>query len=132
MVLGASHLAQTAIPKLLSSNDTTIQEWKASLRVTLEDQANFLFDNLAQCPGLQVTKPSGAMYFIVRLAKFNSEIQSDLDFSSLLLQEENVFVLPGTAFGVPGMFRVVFCAPIEVLEQAANRIKSFCERHFLE
>ena len=76
-------------------------------------------------------KPQGAMYSIVRidLAQFDPTIQSDLDFSSLLLQEENVFALPGTAFGVPGLIRVVFCAPEEILEQAASRIKAFCERH---
>jgi tyrosine aminotransferase len=73
------------------------------------------------------------MYFIVRIdtPKFRPGIQSDLDFCSLLLQEENILVLPGTAFGVPGFFRVVFCGPGRVLGEAAHRIKAFCDRHFL-
>ena len=132
VVLGASHLAQTAVPKLLNPHDKIIQEWKANLKRMLEDQANFLCHKLAACPGLTVTEPQGAMYSIVHIdtSKFDPvAIQSDVDFSALLLREENVFVLPGTAFGVPGVFRVVFCAPNDVLEVAANRIRSFCERH---
>jgi aspartate/methionine/tyrosine aminotransferase len=132
IVLGASHLVQTAVPALLDSENTVIQEWKAQLRWTLEDQAKFLCSQLAQCRGLEVAKPSGAMYCLVGISARNSQIPSDVEFAALLLQEENVFVLPGTAFGVPGFFRVVFCSPKEILADAAKRIKSFCERHFLE
>jgi len=135
VVLGASHLVQMAIPKLLDPDNTVIQEWKSDLNRTLEAQANFLFQKLAACPGLKATsEPQGAMYSIVKieLSEFDpARIQSDLDFSAALLREENVFVLPGSAFGVPGLFRVVFCAPNSVLEEAASRIQSFCERHII-
>lgn len=130
VVLGASHLVQRAVPTLLDNNNASLQEWKAQLRSTLEEQAKFLSGKLSSCPGLEVIQPSGAMYSLVRVNKFNNTIKSDLDFSSMLLSEENVFVLPGTAFGMPGFFRVVFCAPNEVLEKAASRINCFCERHF--
>jgi aspartate/methionine/tyrosine aminotransferase len=126
-------LVQTAIPKLLEPNNPVLQEWKSDLRRTLESQAKFLSQELALCPGLEVKQPQGAMYFIVRIdtPKFGPDIRSDLDFSSLLLQEENIFVLPGAAFGVPGFVRVVFCGPNRVLGEATHRIKAFCERHFL-
>ena len=133
VVLGASHLVQKAITRLLNPTDLRIQEWKRDLRSTLERQASFLCNKLAGCPGLKVLMPQGAMYALVRIdiSKFSKTIRSDLDFSSLLLQEENVFVLPGATFGVAGLFRVVFCAPEDVLEQAANRMRAFCEHHIL-
>ncbi|CAB9509207.1 Bifunctional aspartate aminotransferase and glutamate/aspartate-prephenate aminotransferase [Seminavis robusta] len=132
VVLGASHLVQMVVPKILDSNNQELRQWKADLKLTLEEQAKFLSLKLKDCPGLEVKEPQGAMYFILRIhvSKFGPAIQSDLDFSSLLLQEENVFVLPGIAFGVPGFFRVVFCGPATVLEQATKRIQCFCERHF--
>lgn len=133
VVLGASHLIQKSIAKLLDPNKSIIQEWKIELRDTLERQAVFLCHKLSQCSGLEVLVPQGAMYAIIRIdvSRFRKVIQSDLEFSSRLLEEENVFVLPGSAFGVPGMFRVVFCAPVEVLEEAASRIHDFCHRHML-
>jgi aspartate/methionine/tyrosine aminotransferase len=58
----------------------------------------------------------------------------------LLHLEENVVFLPGSAFGMSGgsyndgrdynyAFRVVFCAPENILIDASGRISSFCIRH---
>ncbi len=84
------------------------------------------------------------MYAMVRFDadKFDSSIVDDLSFMRLLNSEENVVVLPGTAFGMVGSgiagcesssssyaFRVVFCAPEQVLRIAAERISAFCLRH---
>jgi tyrosine aminotransferase len=81
--------------------------------------------------GLEVVPACGAMYNLVRLDidSFDDEIQNDLEFAEALLKEENVFVLPGSCFGVKNMFRVVFCAPTAVLDEAVQRIRCFCERH---
>lgn len=76
-------------------------------------------------------QPQGAMYAMIRIRidRFNETVQNDVDFAKLLLQEENVIVLPGICFGMPNAFRVVFCAPIPVLQEAADRIQQFCLRH---
>lgn len=83
-----------------------------------------------------------AMYAMVRIdvKKFDDQIFDDMSFMKVLLEEENVVVLPGCAFGLAGekersesslryAFRVVFCAPESILRDAANRISSFCRRH---
>ena len=131
VILGASHLAQSAVPKLLEKGDTSVDEWKAELRRTLEGQANFLVAGLSAIPGLQVLDSQGAMYLMARIdaEQFDESIRSDLDFCKLLLEEENVFALPGTCFGVEKTVRLVFCAPIPVLGQATARIQEFCHRH---
>jgi tyrosine aminotransferase len=72
--------------------------------------------------------------------KFDDQIIDDVSFMKLLLEEENVVVLPGCAFGLVCdgernasslryAFRVVFCAPESVLSIAAKRISLFCLRH---
>mmetsp|Transcript_28669 Transcript_28669/g.69567 ORF Transcript_28669/g.69567 Transcript_28669/m.69567 type:complete len:541 (-) Transcript_28669:102-1724(-) len=130
VVLGTSHLVQTTIPKVLNPADSeTMDEWKESLRRTLEEQAVVLCRNLSCCHGLEVVPPRGAMYSMVFLDLTKLDLQDDIDFSSRLLQEENVIVLPGTAFGCPNSFRVVFCSEKKVLEDAASRISNFCLRH---
>jgi aspartate/methionine/tyrosine aminotransferase len=92
------------------------------------------------------------MYAMVRFDAndFDDGIVDDLSFMRLLHMEENVVVLPGCAFGMVGggivgcastsssssssssssyAFRVVFCAPEQVLRDAAERISAFCLRH---
>lgn len=130
VVLGASHLVQRVIPKLLSPDDPIqMEDWKENLRLTLAHQATFLCRKLSACHGLQVLPPQGAMYSMVRLDLSQLDVMDDLDFSSCLLEEENVIILPGTAFGCPNSFRVVFCSNETVLEEAAQRIHNFCQRH---
>ncbi len=51
-----------------------------------------------------------------------------MEFSTRLLNEEFVFVLPGQCFQAPNFFRIVFCASLPALREACKRIAEFCER----
>ena len=103
----------------------------------IQHQACLLCNLLNECHGLQVIQPQGAMYAMVKIYvdKFDHSIVDDVSFMSLLLEEENIVVLPGKAFGLTGdsdgchVFRVVFCAPEKVIRAAADRISGFCLRH---
>lgn len=130
VILGASHLAQTAIPVLLDRDNHEISQWREMLRSKFEEQATCIASRLSQVPGLEVLPSGGAMYLMVRIRrdKFD-ETLDDQKFSRALLREENVFVLPGTCFGCPDAFRLVFSAPVSLLEEAADRIEEFCNRH---
>ena len=143
VILGSSHLAQVAIPAVLDpsteSDLTSTALWKRNLYTTIEDQAALLCGLLNECDGLNVIFPQGAMYAMVQIdvQKFDDEIVDDVSFMKLLLEEENIVVLPGCAFGLAGdgtasscyVFRVVFCAPEHILRTASERISSFCHRH---
>ena len=132
---GISHLMQSAIPALLSPSTPGLSSWKRHLTGTLERQAKVLCSNLESCPGLEILcPPQGSMYAIVHLNldRFSFRVDdeaSDVEFCYRLVQEENVFVLPGSSFGVPGTIRVAFSAQEGTLEKACSRISSFCNRH---
>lgn len=130
VILGASHLAQSAIPALLTPS-AELSEWKLNLRQTLESRAVLICRELSKCHGLTVYTPQGSMYAIVKVesSKFVGMLQDDVEFTKKLLHEENVFVLPGQAFHYPGVFRVVYCAAPDVLIEACRRICNFCHRH---
>ena len=57
------------------------------------------------------------------------DVADDKEFARLLLEEEAVFVLPGSCFGADNFFRVVFTAPQPKLEEAFARIVAFCGAH---
>lgn len=131
VILGASRLAQAAVPALLNPHDPEIAAWKANLRATLEMQAAVLVSSLQDTPGIDVSPPQGAMYCMVHIhtSDFDEAIQSGVDFCKLLLEEENVLCLPGSCFGDNDMVRLVICLPPHILEEASRRIHSFCTRH---
>lgn len=129
VILGASHLVQSVVPTLLNPDNSELNVWKNELRETMRRQAEFMCSELAKCHGLEVLAPQGAMYSMIRISTKDLNVQDDMEFSSLLLKEENVFVLPGRAFGVPNAFRVVLCSPEPILHQAAQRIAAFCRNH---
>ncbi|XP_034600627.1 nicotianamine aminotransferase 1 isoform X3 [Setaria viridis] len=56
-------------------------------------------------------------------------ILDDLDFCCRLAKEESVIVLPGSALGMKDWIRITFACDIPTLENALERIKSFCQRH---
>jgi len=82
---------------------------------------------LGAIDGLNVVVPNGAMYVMVGIDMTKlTGVESDVDFANKLLNEEQVFVLPGECFGMPNYFRVVTCGPQETLAGAYERIEKFC------
>ena len=129
VILGASHLPQTALPSLLSPHNPSVDDWKRSLRSALEAQATALCRALQSARGLHVLQPRGAMYVMIRIDTAVLRVKDDIDLAQRLLEEENVVVLPGACFGMPHYIRAVYCAPPAVLNEAARRIVEFCQRH---
>ena len=140
IVLGASHPAQTMATQILEAHVTKSEDmmlWEKALRSKLSLNAALVQEKLARTPGLFACSAQGAMYVMVTFDPqhfdFISEGNSPGEqFSTKLLEEENVFVLPGSCFGMPNAFRIVFCATETVLEQAMLRIFNFSRRHFTD
>lgn len=127
LILGPCTLIQSAIPAMLNS---TPPEWYEQLNATLEAQAGFIGNRLAQIKGLRPVAAQGAMYTMVEVLVDEFEGISDgTQFAQLLLNEQFVFVLPGSCFGAPNFFRIVFCAPEKVLADACSRIEEFCTKY---
>ena len=103
----------------------------------IHNQATLLCHLLHDCHGLEVIQPQGAMYAMVKIYvdMFDDAITDDVSFMGKLLEEENIVVLPGKAFGMKDsfgdFFRVVFCAPEPIIRAAAERLSCFCLRHKL-
>jgi aspartate aminotransferase len=62
--------------------------------------------------GYELVTPPGAFYLFPR-----SPLADDVKFV-MLLQEENILVVPGSGFGGPGHFRIAYCVDDRVIERA--------------
>jgi aspartate aminotransferase len=72
-----------------------------------------LFSQVLSQAGLEFIKPQGAFYFFPKAPGGD-----DLAFVQRL-KEENILAVPGRGFGRAGYFRLAFCVPERVIEQAA-------------
>jgi aspartate aminotransferase len=50
---------------------------------------------------------------------------TDTDFSAMILNEAEVALVPGSAFGADGYLRFSFATSMEILEEAVARITRF-------
>ncbi|KAJ1815156.1 hypothetical protein LPJ75_002470, partial [Coemansia sp. RSA 2598] len=118
---------QAAIPKIFAEIP---DDYLPALNSQLETHARILETELAKAPGLEVIKPQGAMYVMVKLDLGSfKDISDDADFCHKLKWEESVEILPGECFAYPGTVRLVITPPQDKLHAAASRIAAFCERH---
>ncbi|MFC1466577.1 MAG: aminotransferase class I/II-fold pyridoxal phosphate-dependent enzyme [Candidatus Brachytrichaceae bacterium NZ_4S206] len=78
--------------------------------------------------GLDCFEPRGAFYAFPSIAKTG---MSDEEFAEKLLMEEQVAVVPGSAFGAggAGYVRMAYAQSYEKIEQALERIRRFMQRH---
>lgn len=84
--------------------------------------------NRLQKMGLDVVKPDGAFYFLIKMPE---GFTSSFDFALQLVQENNVAVVPGSAFSTEGegFFRISYAYAMERLTEGLNRIEAFLTKH---
>ena len=73
------------------------------------NKRDFLYTELSNI-GYEIKKPEGAFYMFPK-----SPLVNDRDFTQLL-KKQNVLVVPGSAFGKQGYFRISYCVTDEELK----------------
>jgi len=73
--------------------------------------------------GAEVLEPAGAFYLFIRVADASSaDPEPGTRFAHRLLEELNVAVVPGVAFGTPEWIRLSYAAPIEDVLEGVRRV----------
>ena len=96
---------------------------------TFRKRRDLVVDLLNGIPGLSCRVPEGAFYafpdcsgLFGRGTPEGQLIEDDRAFCAWLLEAADVAVVPGSAFGLPGYFRVSYATSTAKLEQALSRI----------
>lgn len=110
---------KAAITALLEANEDVI-----GMREQLKRRRDLVVRLLNQSEYFDVRPPKGAIYIFLDIKKTG---KSSNEFSSGLLEESGVAVVPGTAFGPfgEGYVRLSIAASEEVLQEACQRIAAY-------
>src|ERR1700712_3951499 len=93
----------------------------------LREQRDRAWERLNAIPGVSCVKPKGALYLFPRLDPEVYPVKDDEQLVIDLLQQEHVLVTHGTGFNMatPDHIRMVFLAPVDVLDDAISRFARF-------
>jgi len=139
----------TAVSNIQSqntSNPTSISQ-KASVAALRETQEptekmviefrkrrDFIVSALNDIPGVVCRKPEGAFYVFPNVASLYGRrrgervIGNSLDLAAFLLDEADVAVVPGSAFGDDRYIRLSYATSMKNIEEGAKRIRSAVSR----
>ena len=139
--------AMRKIQSQSTSNPCTISQWAALAALTgkkdfilenkiiFEERRDLVVKKLNGINGISCPIPDGAFYvypdikqLIGKKTQSGTVIFNDEQFALSLLEEENVAVVFGAAFGLSPNFRISFATSTRELQIACDRISSFCAR----
>jgi aspartate aminotransferase len=124
-----SSISQWAAVEALNGPQDFLAEW----RQVFQARRDLVVKGLNANTGLDCLTPEGAFYvfpsckrLLGKTSAGGAKLETDEDFVMALLEDTGVALVHGTAFGLPGHFRLSYAASNAELEDAVKRIQGFC------
>ncbi|MGB7340203.1 MAG: aminotransferase class I/II-fold pyridoxal phosphate-dependent enzyme [Phototrophicaceae bacterium] len=123
LIMSAPTMGQMAAIEALSNSEDDVEMMRQSY-----DQRRRLIVDGFNSMGLSCFEPRGAFY---AFPSIQSTGLSDSEFCELLIKEDRVAVIPGSAFGASGsgFIRASYASSIDNIEKALERMAVFMQRH---
>jgi aspartate aminotransferase len=116
-------ISQAASVAALTGDQSCLAERNQVFR----ERHDYVVAALNAIPGFQCNQSAGTFYAFPNVsgAIATKGANDDTTFAELLLNETEVAVVPGTAFGAPGYIRLSYATSLETLQEAIARIAKF-------
>ncbi|MFP4448430.1 MAG: pyridoxal phosphate-dependent aminotransferase [Bacteroidales bacterium] len=127
---GACSIAQRAALSAISGN----KDFTAKMNEAFKKRRDLVLEGLSQIKGIEKYTPQGAFYLFPKITYYfgksdgNRTINNDQDLCFYLLEEANVALVPGSAFGSPENIRLSYAASEDELYEALKRIKTALDK----
>ena len=119
-------ISQYAALEALTGDQTSVKNYIQILKKSRD----LVYEFFTNTKGFSSAEPFGAFYifpncneFINSVTPNGMTIKDDKDFCNYLLEEENVFVIPGSVFGIKNHFRLSYAVKEDILQKALFKIK---------
>ncbi|WP_293332136.1 pyridoxal phosphate-dependent aminotransferase [Microcoleus sp. CAWBG58] len=98
------------------------QESVEKMRLAFADRREVIFELLEAIPGISCIKPDGAFYMFVNISKTG---MTSLQFCDAFLEQHQVAVIPGIAFGADDHIRLSYATDLGTIKKALERLDKF-------
>jgi len=114
-------ISQKAAEAALDGDQIVVTDMVAAYR----QRHDFVVGALNDIPGFECRPGEGTFYAFPRVtgAIGSLGLKNDVELNEFLLNEANVALVPGSAFGAAGYLRLSFACSMESLEEAVKRIR---------
>jgi aspartate aminotransferase len=122
---GASSIAQMAALEAVKADPSVTND----MRNAFKERRDLVLELMKEIPGIKTNLPDGAFYIFFNVAsyfgkKFNGKaINNSADLSMYLLEEGNVALVSGDAFGDDNCMRFSYATSSNILKEAVKRVK---------
>ncbi len=117
-------ISQAAATAALSGDQVCV----SNMCKAFKERHDPLYQRLATLPGIKCLPSDGTFYSFpnVQAAIDNMPgINNDIDFTTALINEVGLALVPGSAFGAPGCIRLSFACSLDTLMNAVDRLERF-------
>lgn len=107
------------------------QSCVANMTKAYKERHDFVISELQTIEGIKCVPSDGTFYTfpsIEGLYNKDKEITNDLEFAAYLLNEAELAIVPGSAFGAPGFIRICYTTSMDNLVEAMKRLKRAVEK----
>ena len=98
------------------------QESVEKMRLAFAERRQVIFELLDAVPGISCIKPDGAFYMFVNISKTG---MNSLEFCDAFLEQQQVAVIPGIAFGADDHIRLSYATDLGTIKKAVERLDKF-------
>ncbi|WP_375507260.1 pyridoxal phosphate-dependent aminotransferase [uncultured Nostoc sp.] len=98
------------------------QDCVEEMRQAFAKRRQVMLDRLNAIPGLSTVSPDGAFYLFPDISKTGLK---SLKFCDALLEEHQVAVIPGIAFGADDNIRLSYATDMATIEKGMDRLEKF-------
>jgi aspartate aminotransferase len=98
------------------------QESVEKMRLAFADRREVIFELLDAIPRISCIKPDGAFYMFVNISKTG---MNSLEFCDAFLEQQQVAVIPGIAFGADDHIRLSYATDLGTSKKALERLDKF-------
>ena len=119
----ATSISQVAAQAALEGDQSRLAEMNSAFR----DRHDYVLAELNTIEGVDCIASDGTFYIFPDFTQVMKKlgIADDVTLASRILEEAEVALVPGSAFGSPGHMRISFATDMESLQKALERIKNF-------
>ena len=118
-------ISQYAAVEALEGPQDCIQ----TMLTAFKERHQFVVERINQIPGFQCIPAQGAFYAFMDVSQAMAQkgFDKDTDFASAILDQKEVALVPGSAFGAEKHLRISFATSLSQLKEALERIEDFIQ-----